>query len=206
MLKDRLGDRLETWALRLFPFLFWGKLPPTALTVTGTTICLGAAVAFARGAFGWGGFLLLLGGFFDLVDGIVARRLGLTTRLGAFLDSTLDRLVDMAVLVGLMVHYAAAGDPSSVLLAGIALITSVMTSYARARAESLGPAVQVGVLERGERTLLVALGGLTGWMVIMLWVLAVGGLITVAQRFERACRELARRDAAEANGSAGEQV
>ncbi len=206
MIKERFGDRLETWVLRLFPFLFWGKLPPTVLTVTGTTICMGAAVAFARGAFGWGGFLLLLGGFFDLVDGMVARRMGQTTRLGAFLDSTLDRLVDMAVLVGLMVHYAAAGDPPSVGLAGFALITSVMTSYARARAESLGPAVRVGVLERGERTLLMAFGGLTGWMVLMLWVVAVGGLITVAQRFDRACRELARRDAAEASGSAGEQL
>jgi CDP-diacylglycerol--glycerol-3-phosphate 3-phosphatidyltransferase len=196
VIKERLGETLEAWVPRLLPFLFWRELSPMALTVTGTLISVGSAVAFARGALAAGALLLLLGGFFDLVDGMVARRNGTASRFGAFLDSTLDRLVDMAVLVGLMVHYAGARQPEWVTLAGVVLITSVMTSYAKARAEQLGPAIQVGVIERGERIVLLALGGLTGWMIAALWVLAVGGLVTVAQRFALAYRELERFDAA----------
>jgi len=195
VIKSRLGERLESFLPRLLPFLFWRKLPPNALTVIGTLVSVAAAVAFARGAFVPGALLLWAGGFFDLVDGVVARRQGTTSRFGAFLDSTLDRLVDMAVFVGLMVHYAAAGRPGLVTLAGVALIAGVMTSYAKARAENLGPSISVGVLERGERVLLVILGGLSGWMVPVLWILVIGGGITVAQRFARAHRLLAGPEA-----------
>jgi len=200
VIKQKLGDRLEEWIPRLLPAFFQWKLSPAALTLLGTAICVISAVAFARGAFVAGALLLGLGGFFDLVDGMVARRHGRASRVGAFLDSTLDRLVDMSVLVGLMVHYAATGAPHWVVLTGVVLITSVMTSYAKARAEQLGPSIAVGVLERGERVVLLILGGLTGWMVPVLWLLALGGLVTVAQRFALACRELARRDA-EAGGT-----
>jgi phosphatidylglycerophosphate synthase len=198
VIKSKLGDRLESLLPVVFPFLFWRRLPPNALTVIGTLVSVGAALAFARGALLAGALLLLGGGFFDLVDGVVARRQGTTTRFGAFLDSTLDRLVDMAVFVGLMVHYADIGRPALVTLSGVGLIAGVMTSYAKARAEQLGPPIHVGVLERGERVVLLALGGLTGWMVPVLWLLAIGGGITVVQRFARAHRELAAIEAHEA--------
>jgi CDP-diacylglycerol--glycerol-3-phosphate 3-phosphatidyltransferase len=191
VIKSKLGEQLESWLPRLLPFLFWRELPPNVLTVIGTLVSVAAAVAFSEGRFLAGALLLGAGGFFDLVDGVVARRQGTTTRFGAFLDSTLDRLVDMAVFVGLMVHYAAAGRPGLVTLTGVALIAGVMTSYTKARAENLGPAISVGVLERGERVVLLILGGLSGWMVPVLWILAVGGGITVAQRFALAHRLLA---------------
>jgi CDP-diacylglycerol--glycerol-3-phosphate 3-phosphatidyltransferase len=195
VLKARLGRQLDVWIPRLLPFLFNRRLSPSVMTVTGALICLGAAAAFALGEFLVAGLLLWLGGAFDLLDGIVARLNGCESKVGAFLDSTLDRLVDMAVLVGLMIHYAVAGEPIWVALAGFVLITSVMTSYAKARAETLGPSIGKGIFERGERIVLLIVGGLSGWMVPILGVLAVGGLITAAQRFVQACRELARTDA-----------
>jgi phosphatidylglycerophosphate synthase len=195
VLKAKLGRKLDEWLPRLLPFLFNRHLSPSVMTVTGALICLGAAGAFALDEFVVGGLLLGVGGLFDLLDGIVARLNGCESKVGAFLDSTLDRLVDMAILVGLMVHYAVAGEPIWVALAGFVLITSVMTSYAKARAETLGPTIGKGIFERGERIVLLILGGLTGWMLPILGVLAVGGLITAAQRFVQACRELARTDA-----------
>jgi CDP-diacylglycerol--glycerol-3-phosphate 3-phosphatidyltransferase len=203
VIKSKLADPLERLLHRLLPALFQSQLPPDALTVVGTLVSIGAAVAFARGAFLAGALLLLAGGFFDLVDGALARRQGTSSRFGAFLDSTLDRLVDMAVFVGLMVHYAGSARAGLVTLAGVALIGSVMTSYAKARAEQLGPKIDVGVIERGERVVLLALGGLTGFMVPVLWVLAVGGAITVAQRFARAHRELAAAEPRAAGGVEG---
>ena len=194
MLKEKLGRKLDVWLPRALPFLFSPRLSPSVMTVTGTLICLGAAAAFAFGEFLGGGLLLGLGGAFDLLDGIVARRNGRESRVGAFLDSTLDRLVDMAILVSLMIHYAIAGEPHWVALAGFVLITSVMTSYAKARAENLGPSIGKGIFERGERIVLLILGGLTGWMLTVLAILAVGGLITAAQRFALAVRALARTD------------
>jgi CDP-diacylglycerol--glycerol-3-phosphate 3-phosphatidyltransferase len=203
VIKSRLADPLERLLHRLLPALFRSQLPPDALTVVGTLVSLAAAVAFARGAFRAGALLLLAGGVFDLVDGALARRQGTSSRFGAFLDSTLDRLVDMAVFVGLMVHYAGSARAELVTLTGVALIGSVMTSYAKARAEQLGPKIDVGVIERGERVVLLALGGLTGFMLPVLWVLAVGGAITVAQRFARAHRELAAAEPRAAGGVEG---
>ena len=93
---------------------------------------------------------------------MVARHHGITTRFGGFLDSTLDRLVDMALLVGVAVHFAASGDAPHVLLAGAALITSVLVSYAQARAELVVPDFRVGLFERAERVVVLALGALFG--------------------------------------------
>ena len=206
MIKAKLGHQLDAWLLKLFPFVVRLPLHPNLFTVIGTVVSLGAALAFALGHFPAGALLLLGGGFFDLVDGVVARQRGTASAFGAFLDSTLDRLVDMAVLVGLMMFYSGRGEASSVLLAGVALMASVMTSYAKARVEEFVPSMSGGLLERGERIALLALGGLTGWMVPVLWILAVFGSFTVVQRFSIAHRTLAETDraASAATRSAGE--
>jgi phosphatidylglycerophosphate synthase len=192
VLKEKLGQKLDDWVPRLLPFVFSQRLSPSAMTVTGTLICLAAAVQFGRGAFLSGGLLLGAGGIFDLLDGMVARRNGSESLWGAFLDSTLDRLVDMSVMVGLMFHYALAGEPMWVALGGFVLIASVMTSYVKARAETLGSAIGKGVFERGERIVLLILGGLTGWMIPILGILAVGGLVTASQRMLLAYHALAK--------------
>jgi phosphatidylglycerophosphate synthase len=192
VIKARFGDRLDGWLEAALPFLFRRRVNPNVLTVIGTAISVAAGAAFAMGAFGWGAIGILLGGIFDLVDGVIARKHGSATPFGAFLDSTLDRLADMAILLGVMLHYAAHGDAGTVLLGGVALIASVMTSYAKARAEQFLPSFGGGFLERGERLTILGLGAVTGWMVPALWFLAVAGSGTVAYRFAVAHRELAR--------------
>ncbi len=190
MIKEQLGDRLEAWLPRLLPFVFRAPLSAHGLTWLGTAICLAAAVLYARGELLAGGLVLALGGFCDLVDGMVARQRGTASRYGAFLDSSLDRVVDMAVPLGLMLHYAGEDRPELGGLAGVVLVTSVMTSYTKARAENLGPELRGGLIERGERVGALILGGVTGWMVPFLAALALGGAITVAQRFAVARRQL----------------
>lgn len=200
MIKSAFGKHVDGVVHRLFPFLFVRRLDPNTLTVCGTLVSLGAAAAFVDGRFVLGGALILAGGFFDLVDGVVARHHGISTRFGAFLDSTLDRLVDMALLLGIAVHYASRGDAASVLLAGTALVSSVLVSYAKARAELEVEAFEVGILERGERVGLLAAGALFGVMIPVLWIIAIGSTITVVQRFALAYREMERKDRAEREG------
>lgn len=195
MIKAKLGDRLDAWLQALLPFLFRHRLNPNLLTVLGTLVSLGAALGFAFGQFRWAGVLILAGGFFDLVDGVIARHQGTASTFGAFLDSTLDRLVDMALLLGIVMHYAGKGEPGLVLLAGYALVATVLVSYAKARAELFVPVLEGGLLERGERIGLLAAGAILGFMVPALWIVAVGATITVVQRFALAYREMAALDA-----------
>jgi CDP-diacylglycerol--glycerol-3-phosphate 3-phosphatidyltransferase len=194
VIKARFGDRLDGWLEAALPFLFRHPVNPNVLTVVGTLVSIGAGVAFAFGYFGWGAILILIGGIFDLVDGVIARKHNSATPFGAFLDSTLDRLADMAILLGAMVHYAAHGDARTVALGGVALIASVLTSYAKARAEQFLPSFSGGFLERGERLAILGIGAAFGYMVVALWILAVAGSGTVAYRFAVAYRELARLD------------
>ncbi|HVP29463.1 MAG TPA: CDP-alcohol phosphatidyltransferase family protein [Myxococcota bacterium] len=196
MIKAKFGDRIDGFVHRVFPFLFTRRLDPTLLTIAGAAVSVGAAAAIARGHLRTGGVLVLVGGFFDLVDGVVARHQGTSTTFGAFLDSTLDRLVDMALLLGIALHFAAAGRTDLVLLTGVVLIASVLVSYAKARAEQFVPVFEGGALERGERIGLLAAGAILGFLVPALWILALGGLYTVAQRFRMAYLQMEALDAA----------
>jgi len=197
VIKAKLGHQLDAIVKAVLPFLFRRRLNPNLLTVVGCLISLVAAAAFGLGWFATGGLLILAGGFFDLVDGVIARAHGIATRFGAFLDSTLDRLVDMALLLGVTMYYALAGEPGHVLLAGYALVASVLVSYAQARAELVVPVFHVGFLERAERVVILAAGAIFGLMVPALWIVAVGSTITFAQRFTLAYREMQRIDASE---------
>ena len=200
MIKSKFGDRVDGWLHAAVPFLFERRLNPNLLTVIGAGVSLLAAAAFAGGHFRAAGLLILAGGVFDLIDGVVARHHGIVTRFGGFLDSTLDRLVDMALLIGVAVHFAAQGDAKLVLLAGAALIVSVLVSYAQARAELVLPDFRVGLFERAERVVVLALGALTGFLVPALWIVTIGSAITVAQRFAKAYHEMEQIDAAERAG------
>jgi phosphatidylglycerophosphate synthase len=192
VIKARLGDRLDAWLQAALPFLFRRPLDPNALTVMGTVISLGASVAFGLGEFAWAGALMLTGGAFDLVDGVIARHFGTTSAFGAFLDSTLDRLADMTLLVGIAVHYANQGEIVLLLLACWALVATVMVSYAKARAEYWVPQLEGGLLERGERIGLLAIGAILNVMVPILWIIGVLGTYTVVQRMIQAHRQMSR--------------
>jgi phosphatidylglycerophosphate synthase len=205
VIKEKLGDRLDGWIHAALPFLFRRPMNPNFLTVTGALVSIVAAVAFARGSFLAAGILVLAGGFFDLIDGVVARHHGVSTRFGAFLDSTLDRLVDMALLLGIAMYFAQTGRPGGVLLAGTALVATVLVSYSKACAERSVPQVSVGVLERGERVGILAAGAIFDLLVPALWIVAIGSTITVIQRFVHAHREMQQIDADERAGL-GERV
>ncbi len=197
MIKQKYGDRLDGWIHTAFPFLFIRPLDPNLLTLTGTLGSIAAAAALASGWLFTGGVLMLASGFFDLVDGVVARHRGTSTRFGAFLDSTLDRFSDMVVLVGFATHFAIVGRPGCVLLSGAALVATVMVSYAAACAKLTTPnGINVGIFERGERVGLLAAGAILGFPVLALWIVTLGSSLTLAQRFARAHREMSRLDAA----------
>ena len=218
MIKEKLGHRIDGWIHRGFPFLFWHPINPDLLTILGMLIAGSAGLAFAQGAFAWAGCLLLVGGFFDLVDGVVARHFEISTRFGAFLDSTLDRVVDILTMVGLLVYFARAPivkagpfaiskpDELGIALCTVILVASVLTSYAKARAEQMTAPMPGGLLERGERIGLLALGAIFGLLWPVLWVLAIGTVMTVGQRFLYAYREMNRLDEVERSSGPGSGV
>src|SRR5213080_1585225 len=184
-------------------WLAHGGINPNALTVIGVAINVLSGVLFGLGQFFAAGIVLIVANLFDMLDGQVARLSGRVTRFGGFLDSSLDRLSDMVVFVGLMVFYARDTEFHSTLnvfLAGAGMMGSVMVSYASARAESMIPKCDVGFLRRPERVVLFIIGALStrsgshnfflNRMPAVLWVLAVGSYWTFAHRMYHTWMEL----------------
>ncbi len=177
--------------LVLRPLVRWlsvMRVRPDTLTVVGWTLALGAAVLFGLGHARVAGLVMLLGGLFDALDGAVARESNRMSSFGAFLDSTLDRLSESAVFVGLMFFYAGADRPYEALLAGFAMTFSLLTSYARARAEGLNINCEVGLLERAGRIVILSVFSIAGLPTVGLGLLAAGALVTIAQRIRHVRR------------------
>ena len=133
-------------------------LTPNTVTWIGFFITVGAAVLVATGHLLAGGITLLVAGFFDMLDGALARLTNRVTRFGGLLDSTLDRLSEAALLLGLLAVYVQGGQVAESILVGVALLGSLMVSYIRARIEGLGMACKVGLFTRPERVIILALG------------------------------------------------
>ena len=168
------------------------RINPNILTFTGAVISFWAAWEFGRGRFFEGGLIVILAGLFDMLDGAVARVSGSETRFGAFYDSVIDRYSDIILLQGLMVWYARQQMLGFVVLVGVVLMGAVMTSYTRARAESLIQTCKIGFMERPERIVLLIIGGLANRMEAVLWVLAILGNWTVINRIYYTWKELPR--------------
>jgi len=134
--------------------------------------------------------VIILAGLFDMLDGEVARVTSSETQFGAFYDSVIDRYSDIMILQGLMVYYAREQMLGYVVLVGIVIMGAVLTSYARARAESLIPSCKVGFMERPERIVLLIIGALSNRMEAVLWILAVLGNWTVFDRIYFTWKEL----------------
>ena len=169
----------------LRPLIRWlsvMRVRPDTLTLIGWTLALCAAVLFGLGYARVAGRVMLFGGLFDALDGAVARETNRMTSFGAFLDSTLDRLSEAAVFVGLIFFYAGADRPYEALLAGIAMTFSLLTSYTRARAEGLNINCEVGLLERAGRVVILSVLSIAGLPSVGLGLVAAGALITTAQR------------------------
>ena len=164
-------------------------LSPNGLTLFGFAVTLGVAWVLSTGRFFLGGFLVLFSGAFDFLDGALARATGRSTKFGAFLDSTLDRFSDGALFLGLLAYYASQGSYHQIVLIGFALMGSLVTSYARARAEGLGLKDEVGVFTRTERIILLAIGLIINQMIVLLWIIAVLSNFTALQRLYHVWRQ-----------------
>jgi CDP-diacylglycerol--glycerol-3-phosphate 3-phosphatidyltransferase len=158
------------------------RIHPNILTLVGVVINVGAGWLLARRQFVLGGVVMIVANIFDFIDGKVAHRLSLQSEFGAFWDSTLDRFSDLALITGLIYLYSTLGRSDYVLVAALTLIFSIMTSYARARAESLIEKCKVGFMERPERIVLFMIGAFTNRMAGILWVILVLSVLAVANR------------------------
>ncbi len=170
-------------------WLALSRINPNVLTFMGLVVNTWAAILFAAAAAGnqkrmfiYAGLVIIFSGFFDLVDGQVARATNRVTRFGAFFDSVVDRYSDASQFLGLLVFYARGGRFFYVVLAAFVMVSAIMVSYTRARAESLIASCRVGFMERPERLVLVILGALFNRMAPVLWVIAVLSTITVIHR------------------------
>jgi CDP-diacylglycerol--glycerol-3-phosphate 3-phosphatidyltransferase len=192
-----LLDAIVNW-------LALARINPNALTLIGLGVNTVAAVLFGyatadnqRRMFFYAGLVIIGSGFFDLVDGRVARASNQVTRFGGFFDSVVDRYSDVSLFFGLLVFYARGNRFFYVVLTALVMTGAVMVSYARARAESLIGSCRVGFLERPERLVLLIIGALFNRMAPALWVIAVLSNITVIHRILYSWRQTQVLDAAQ---------
>jgi phosphatidylglycerophosphate synthase len=182
MLTRRIAQPFQ-WLLRgIATAIAATGIPPNVLTWFSLFLNLWAAVLFAAGRFAAGGGIMIAAGFFDIIDGPVARKQNRVTIFGGFLDSILDRYSDLILFLGVLVYYSRVNRFSDACLAGVAMAGAVMVSYAKARAESLIGHHDVGFWERPERIVLMIICALSNRMPLALWVLAIGPNITVIHR------------------------
>ena len=158
------------------------RIHPNTLTLIGVIVNVGAAWALAYNRFTLAFVIMIVANIFDFIDGKVAHELQLQSKFGAFWDSTLDRFSDLALLTGLIFLYSKLGRSDYVMVAALTLIFSIMTSYARARAESLIKKCKVGFMERPERIVLFMIGAITNRMAGVLWVILALSILAVANR------------------------
>jgi phosphatidylglycerophosphate synthase len=197
----RLIDPVANWLVRR-------QVHPNTITAIGTACSVAGGIIYGTGHISVGGWFLGFTALFDVLDGTVARRSNRSSTFGAFLDSTLDRLADGAVLGGLAAFYTLNGPHRSipmVVVCIVGIVGSFLTSYTRARAEALGLDAKVGILQRPERVVLLsapqAFFGLAlhGWVLnIIVILLTVTAWITVVQRVAFVYRQTTPRGDAEA--------
>src|ERR1700733_4562111 len=172
-------------------WLALARINPNFLTFLGLLVNIVAAFLFGYAnvdsqgrMFRYAGLVIIGSGFFDLVDGRVARASNRVSRFGAFFDSVVDRYSDATQFLGLLVFYSRGGRFLYVVLAALVMISTIMVSYTRARAESLIDTCKVGFMERPERLVLVIIGALFNRMAPVLWLIGILSTITVIHRIQ----------------------
>lgn len=169
---------------------------PNHLTVLGLGVSVAAAYVFSVGRLRWAAVLLAVAGLFDFFDGAVARLAGSDSDYGAFLDSVVDRYSDVAVLLGVLVYYQQQGNMTGAVLTMATLAGTVMTSYTKARAQSIGVRCDIGVIERPERLIALIAGATFHVLTPVMALLAVLTNVTALQRIiytRRIARDTALR-------------
>jgi CDP-diacylglycerol---glycerol-3-phosphate 3-phosphatidyltransferase len=155
---------------------------PNILTFVGVLINSWAAYKLAMGHFVSAAFIMIVANIFDFIDGKVAFESGEISKFGGFWDSVIDRFSDIALFIGLIYLYATLRRTDYVMVASFAMMFALMTSYTRARAESLITKCKVGFMERPERIVLFMIGAFTNRMAAVLWVILVLSIFSVADR------------------------
>ena len=191
MVSTRFAERVRSRVGGVGRIVARTNLSPNAITVIGLGLNFVVAAIIASGNLILGGILLLLAGAFDVVDGAVARATNQVSPFGSFFDSTMDRYADAIVLGGLLIYLIDDGAGTlPLVLVFITLVGSLMISYTRSRAESLGLRGDVGFAQRAERVIILSAGLLIGRPVWALWLLAGLTQFTVLQRIIHVWREL----------------
>lgn len=188
-----LTDLVRKWARVLLEplarFINRTGISPNLLTVMGFVLMVGVAYVLATGHLRIGGVLIVVAGTFDALDGALARLAGRKSRFGAFLDSTVDRLSEAVIYLGLLVHYTQHGGRQESFLIYATIVGSLMVSYARARAEGIGIECKKGILTRFERVAVLVAGLVLDQMCIALWILAILSNFTALQRMYHVWRD-----------------
>jgi CDP-diacylglycerol--glycerol-3-phosphate 3-phosphatidyltransferase len=181
MITQKIGQGAQVILLGIVRGLTFLRINPNQLTFLGFVMSIATAYAYSKGRFGIAGVILIIAGLFDMMDGLVARSADAVTPFGAFFDSIMDRYSDLILYLGLAVWYGREGRMTYLVLVGVVMIGSVLTSYARARSENLIDSCKVGFLERPERIVLLIIGSFY-YMEPVLWVLAPLSNWTVVHR------------------------
>jgi CDP-diacylglycerol--glycerol-3-phosphate 3-phosphatidyltransferase len=166
------------------------RIHPNILTFVGVIINVAAAWALALGRFATAGVIMVVANIFDFIDGKVALELHEVSEFGGFWDSVIDRFSDIALFIGLIYLYSERGRTDYVMVTALAMMFAIMTSYTRARAESIIKKCKVGFMERPERIVLFMIGAFTNRMAAVMWVILVLSVFTVADRIILTYREL----------------
>ncbi len=182
MLKRIVGNRTEGILTGIALFLHRHKITPNNLTLAGLIINGIAAYCYYRGFIVAGGIVILLAGFFDMLDGAVARAGDSGSKIGAFTDSVVDRYSDFLIFAGVLTYFAKNGDLGNTILVLVIICGTFLVSYVRARAELVIPKCAVGLMERAERIIILAAGSIFGFFTIALWFLAISTHFTAFHR------------------------
>jgi len=166
------------------------RIHPNILTFVGVLINVAAALALGLGKFVMAGAIMVVANIFDYIDGKVAVELNAVSAFGGFWDSVIDRFSDLSLFIGLIFLYSSLHRTEYVIVTALAMTFAIMTSYTRARAESLIKKCKVGFMERPERIVLLMIGAFTNRMAAVLWVILVLSIFTVADRIIYTYREL----------------
>lgn len=183
MLRKMIYPHIETTLNHIAKKLHEKKFTPNQLTLTGLVINAISGCVFASGHFIWGGFIAIVASWGDMLDGPLARTSGQTSKFGAFFDSTLDRYSDFFIFGGIAAYYALVDEMGYFFLVMGIIAGSFTTSYCRARAENFIESCAIGLFERTERLLVLAVGVfIPTTMPLILWVLFIGTNATTIHR------------------------
>ncbi len=194
-IREFFGIQLRRCFLPLLAALRWLRITPNQITIAGTVLNLaaGALVIVVPDHLYWAGIVFVVAGLMDMLDGALARMSQKVTPFGAFLDSTLDRVSEGVILSAIAYLLAVQGREVDVALVVLALMGSMLVSYTRARAESLGVECKVGLMSRPERVILIALGLFFDVLPYVIYIMLALTVFTVIQRVVHTYRQLGKQ-------------